>query len=103
MAKKKQAKQAERKESEPEEPLVDVDTDYMAVQLGGELYGEPETVRRLAHRVADFLVDSGRHARLADSVECHLTYFADDVVVENVNQLIREARAPGKEVGHAGE
>ena len=66
--------------------------------LTRQLLKEPETVRRLAHRVVDILADSGHHAWLADSVAGDLVCFADDVIVDSVGDLIREAPAPRKEV-----
>ena len=98
MAKKKQAKRTKRKQ---EEPLVQMDPEYSTtIRLSKQLSREPETVRRLGHRVVDILADSGRHDWLAGSVAGDLVCFADDVIVESVNQLIREARAQREEVRH---
>lgn len=58
---------------------------------------DPETVRRLAHRVVDLLADIGHDDRLAKSVSNNLAYLADGFVVEKVTALLEEARAARKE------
>ncbi len=98
MAKKKQAKRAKGTKRKAADPLVEMVPEYSTtIHLTRQLLKEPETVRRLAHRVVDILADSGRHAWLADTVASDLVCFADDVIVSSVSDLIREARAPGKE------
>jgi hypothetical protein len=47
------------------------------------------------------MADSGRHKWLADSVAFNLACLADDIVISNVTDLIREARAAVKEVPRA--
>ena len=59
---------------------------------------DPETVRRLAHRVVDLLADTGRYDSLAESVTTNLGYLADDFVVEKITDLLEDARAAGKGV-----
>ena len=99
MAKKKQAKRAKRTKRKAADPLVEMVPEYSTtIRLTRELLKEPETVRRLAHRVVDILADSGHHAWLADTLAGELVCIADDVVVKNLTDLIREARSPGKEV-----
>ncbi|NIS79282.1 MAG: hypothetical protein GTO14_03470 [Anaerolineales bacterium] len=90
------AKRAKRKAPAP---LVVLDSDYsLQIRFSRELQKEPETVRRLAHRVVDLLADSGHYEWLANSVAGDLTCIADDVVVNNLTDLVREARAPRKGV-----
>lgn len=99
MAKKKQAKRAKRTKRKAGDPLVEMVPEYSTtIRLARQLLKEPETVRRLAHRIVDILADSGRYAWLADTVASDLVCFADDVIVKSVSDLIHEARAPGKEV-----
>ena len=93
------AKRAKRKAPVP---LVTVDPQRtVEIHFSPELQKEPETIRRLAHRVVDLLADSGRYASLADGMPSDLACIADDVVVKNVTDLIREARAPRKAVPRA--
>ena len=70
----------------------------MEIMFSRRLQKEPETLRRLAHRVVDLLADAGHYGWLSDSVASNLVCLADDVVVKNLTDLIREARTPGKEV-----
>ena len=58
---------------------------------------EPETLRRLAHRTVDLLVDAGHYRWLSDSVADELRCLTDDLVVDHLTELIVEARARGKE------
>ncbi len=97
MAKKaKTQKTRKRKETEP---LVSLGRPPVTeLTLSKVLQKEPEVLRRLAHRTVDLLADMGDHAALAGSAEGHLHYIVDEVVLEYVNELIREARNPGKEV-----
>ena len=97
MAKKtKQTKRAKRKASTPP---VSVEPDCsVELEFTDEVRKDPETVRRLAHRVVDLLADTGRYDSLAESVTSNLGYLADDFVVEKVTELLAEARAAGKEV-----
>ncbi len=99
MAKKGKIKRTKKRTQR--EPLVVVDpVGTLEMRFSDELRKEPETLRRLAHRVVDLLVDSGRYEWLADSVAGNLVWIADVVVVNYVTDLIREARAGGKAVDH---
>ena len=90
------AKRAKRKAPAP---MVTVEAECaLDIQFSPELQDDPETIRRLAHRVVDLLADSGRYVLLADGVASGLACIADDDVVKNVTDLIREARAPRKAV-----
>ena len=81
------------------DPLVDLgESNAIEIIFSRRLEKEPETLRRLAHRVVDLLADAGHYGWLSDSVAGELVCLADDVVVKNLTDLIREARTPGKEV-----
>ncbi len=70
----------------------------MEIIFSRRLQKEPETLRRLAHRVVDLLADAGHYGWLSGSVADQLVCIADDLVVKNVTDLIHEARAAGEEV-----
>jgi hypothetical protein len=72
----------------------------LELSFSRELQKDRETVRRLAHLVVDLMADGGRYKWLADSVAFNLACLADDIVISNVTDLIRKARAAGKEVSH---
>ena len=92
----KSSKQAKRKASKPP---VSVEPDCsVELEFTDAVRKDPETVRRLAHRVVDLLADTGRYDSLAESVTSNLGYLADDFVVEKVTDLLEEARAAGKGV-----
>ena len=93
MAKKK--KRTKRKKLEP---LVTLE-DGCAVELrlSERLQDEPETLRRLAHRTVDLLVDAGHYDWLSGSVAIDLGQLADEMVAKRVTELIHEVRAEGKE------
>ena len=96
MAKKtKRTKQAKRKSSTPPvyvAPDCDVRFTFTAAVLE-----EPETVRRLAHRLVDLLADTRRYQQLSESVTENLACLVDDLVIDKVTDLLEEARAAGKE------
>ena len=92
----KRAKRTKRKASKPPvtvEPYCEVHLELIDADRE-----EPETVRRLAHRLVDMLADTGRHERLSESLSNHLAWLVDDFVIEKVTELLEEARAAGKEV-----
>ena len=92
----KSSKQAKRKASKPP---VSVEPDCsVELEFTDAVRKDPETVRRLAHRVVDLLADTGRYDSLAESVTSNLGYLADDFVVEKVTDLLEEARGAGKRV-----
>ena len=92
----KRSKRAKRKSSQPP---VSVEPDCtVQLEFTDEVRKDPETVRRLAHRVVDLLADTGRYDSLAESVTSNLGFLADDFVVEKVTDLLEEARAAGKGV-----
>ena len=93
MAKKKQAKR-----QAPEPMVVVAPGCSLDLQFSRELQKEPETLRRLGHLVVDLLADGGRYDWLAESAACSLGCLADDMIVNNVTDLICEARAASKEV-----
>ena len=91
-------KKTKRRKAKPAEPLVFMEGCSMELRISERLHKEPETIRRLAHRVVDLLVDAGHHDWMSDSVACNVGRLADSVVVDHVTELIREARASGKGV-----
>ena len=97
--KNKRTKRAKRAKRKPSEPPVSVEPDCsVELEFTDAVRKDPETVRRLAHRVVDLLADTGRYDSLAKSVTTNLGYLADDFVVEKVTDLIEEARGAGKQV-----
>lgn len=92
------AKTTRRKKRKADEQMVSLVFDRpMEFELSKELQKEPEMLRRLAHRTMDFLADRGNYASLASSVEGVLSHITDEVMLQFANDLIREARAEGKE------
>jgi hypothetical protein len=97
MAKKAKIKRTKKRKQR--EPLVFLEPECaLTLRLSRELQKEPETLRRLAHRVVDLVADSGRYDWLAGSVTGDLVCICDDIVLKNLSDLIREARADGKAV-----
>ncbi len=95
----KKAKIKKTKKRKQREPLFTVERDCdVEVQFTRVVIEDPETVRRLAHRVVDLLADSGDYDRLSQSISNNLHWMLDDFVVKNVTDLIHEARAVRKEV-----
>ncbi len=81
------------------DPLVDLgQSNSIEIIFSRRLEKEPETLRRLAHRVVDLLADAGHYGWLSGSVENQLGSIADDFVLKNLTDLIREARTARKEV-----
>ncbi len=77
---------------------VTVDDSYtMELTFSDRLQNEPETLRRLAHRAVDLLVDAGHYHWLSRSIAGNLAHVADDLVVDHMTELVVEVRAQGKE------
>ena len=96
MAKKpKRTKRVKRKVSKP--PVTVEPECTLELELNEALLRQPETVRRLAHRVVDLLADSGHYKRLSQSVSINLGWLVDGFVIDKITGLIEEARAAGKE------
>ncbi len=90
MAKKK----TERKKPDP---WVTVDDGYsVEFRFARRLEDEPETLRRLAHRAVDLLMDAGHHEWLSGTVAMDLSRLADELVVDHMTKLINDVRAEGK-------
>ena len=91
----KRGKQAKRKASKP---LVTVEPEcQLSIRLTGGVGDEPETIRRLAHRLVDVMADNGLHDKLEQSVSNNLVWMVDDFVIDGVTALIHEAQAAAKE------
>ena len=96
MAKKaKTAKRAKRKVSKP--PISLEPECPLELTLSDAILKEPETVRRLAHRVVDLLADSGHYKHLSQNVSINLGSLVDGFVIDRITRLIEEARAVPKE------
>ena len=93
---------AKRTKRKAPAPLVVLEPECaFDIRFSQEVRKDPETVRWLAYRVVDLLMDSGHHEWLADSVAKSLVAMGDEVVVNYVTELIREAGAPRKAVPDA--
>ena len=97
MAKKtKSEKQTEHKASEP--PITVEPDCTVELEFTDAVRKEPETIRRLAHRVVDMLADGGPDDdRLAEFVSDNLSNLVEGFVIDRVTDLLGEARAAGKE------
>ncbi len=96
MAKKaKTAKRVKRKMSKP--PISLEPECPLELALNDTILKEPETVRRLAHRVVEILADNGQDDSLSGFVTYNLAGLADGFVIDRVTDLLEEARAAGKE------
>ena len=91
----KRSKQAKRKASKP--PVSVEPECTLELELNEALLRQPETVRRLAHRVVDMLADSGHYKRLSEGVSINLGCLVEGFVIDRITGLIEEARAAGKE------
>ena len=69
----------------------------MFVYFSHDVVEEREAFRRLAHRVVDLVVDSGRHRWMSESVANSLAYIARDNLINKVTNFVQEVRAEGKE------
>lgn len=70
----------------------------MLVYFSREITAKRETLRRLAHRVVDLAIDSGRHEWLRAEVDFGFAQIARDGVVKMVTDFVDEARAARMEV-----
>ena len=93
--KTKSTKRAKPKASKP--PVYVAPRCDVHLELTDAVLEEPETIRRLAHRVVDLLADTGRDDHLAALVSNNLPWLVDGFVVEKVTDLLEEARAAEKE------
>ncbi len=103
MAKKakpaKRPKRSKRTKRKASKPPVTVELECtLELELNEALLRQPETVRRLAHRVVEILADSGRDDRVAQFVTDNLAWLVEGFVVDKVTDLIEEARTAGKAV-----
>ena len=103
MAKKTKPTKRARRNKQPKrkalKPPVFVEPDYCKVELEftGAVRKDPETVRRLAHRVVDMLAETGHYKQLSQCVSFNLRWLVDGCVLDRVTALLEEARAAGKE------
>ncbi len=91
MAKKK------TKRKKPEPWVTMDDGCSMDIRFARRLEKEPATLRRLAHRAVDLLVDAGHYRWLSETVSLDLGRLAGRIVVDHMTELIHEVRAQGKE------
>ncbi len=99
MAKKaKRTKRAKRTTRKASKPPVTVELECtLELELNEALLRQPETVRRLAHRVVDMLAETGHYKQLSQCVSFNLRWLVDGFVIDRVTGLLEEARAAGKE------
>lgn len=99
MAKKaKRANVVKRaKRRKPKPPVIVEPECAVELVLTDAVVRQPETVRRLAHRVVDLLADAGLHKRLRESVSISLSWLVDGFVIDRITDFIEESRAAGKE------
>lgn len=94
----RQPKHSERAKRKASDPLVTVESDFqVSVRLADWVAREPETVRGIAHRVVDVMVDNGLHEDLEQSIANNLSCVLDRFAADGVTALIHEAQAAGKE------
>ena len=97
MAKKKNpTKRAKRKAPKP--PICVEPDCTVNLEFTRAVSKEPETIRRLAHRVVEMLAESDRAERLSEFVTDNLAILVNGIVIEKVTALITEARAAAKAV-----
>ena len=76
-------------------PVVVVCDSLLVVRFSREVIEEREMFRRLAHRVVEMVVDSGRHKLLRACVADGLAYIARDDLIKQVADLVHEVSAGG--------
>ena len=97
MAKKtKPRKRAKRKAFRAVIPIVFGDDGEF--EFADAVLKEAETVRRLAHRAVDLVVDSGCHKFLCACVNDRLAFVARNQSIKSMTDFIEEACAQHKEV-----
>ena len=62
----------------------------MFIYFSREVIAERETLRRLAHRAVDLVVDGGHHYRLGLEVAFNLSFIARDHITQMVTDLVHE-------------
>ena len=96
MAKKtRSAKRTKRKAFEP--PLTAEPDSELRFEFTDAVRRDPETVRRLAHRAVDLVVDSGCHKLLCTVVADSLAYITRDQCIKNMSDFVHEACVDQKE------
>ena len=93
------SKPMERAEREAAELSVSAKTDAEGRRESLDAVRErSETVRRLAHRAVDLIVDCGCHKLLSASVVDSLAFIPWSEDVKNITDFVHNACAPPKEV-----
>ena len=85
------------KRKKPRPPVIVEPECAVEIVLTDAVVRQPETVRRLAHRVVDLLADAGLYKHLSRTVEGNLSRLVDGFVIDRITDFIEEARAAGKE------
>lgn len=81
-------------------PITREDDDGgIKVTLPDSVRGNLRLMRRIHHRVVDIMADYGFVDFLVHDVEARLGILSADITCDFVKDLIREARAQGKEAG----
>ncbi len=92
----KRSKPTKRRSSEPP---ISVEQDCtVELEFTDTVTKEPETVRRLAHRLVEMLAETGQDDRVAQFVTDNLACLVEGFVIDKVTDLLDEARRARKAV-----
>ncbi len=95
----KRAKLAKRTKRRSSKPPISVEQDCtVELEFTDTVTKEPETVRRLAHRLVEMLADTGQDDRVAQFVTDNLACLVEGFVIDKVTDLLDEARRARKAV-----
>lgn len=97
MARKTKPKRRAKRKA-PTLPVSVVSDGGVEFEFADAVLEEAETVRQLAHRAVDLVVDSGCHKMLCAYVDERWAYVTRDQGMKNMTDFIEEACAGRKEV-----